>query len=246
MICKNCGSELTERTAFCTECGAPLDWEDNTPANASAPETPVYAAPAAPAYAQPYAAYPQQPAPSYAPVYAPQPEPEKPKGKGSRIALTVTVIFLALALIGGGIFGYLLYKQKTDEINALEAEKTALSDQLRQQSDDAGTLADDYNDLSAKYDALSGDHDTLKEQYDALSKDYTALSEDYDALAEGYDEIWPEYDFFTDFAVICSDQNKYYHTYECEDWDRSAFWIYNLDAAKGKDFTPCPNCHAGE
>ena len=252
MICKNCGSEITERTAFCTECGAPLIWEDEAPNNApAAPEAPVYAAPAAPAYTaqQPYApAYQQPAAPAYAaaPAYVPQPAPEKPKGKGGKIALIVTTVILALALVGAGVFGYILYNQKTDEINTLQAEKTALEEQLGQADADKGTLADDYNDLSAKYDAVCGERDTLSAQYDELSKDYTALSEDYDALSASYDEILPEYDFFTDFAVICSDQNKYYHTYECEDWDRSAFWIYNLDAAKGKEFTPCPKCHAGE
>ena len=277
MICKNCGKEVAEGSAFCTECGAPLARQEapvaapaapEAPVYAApaAPETPVYAAPAAPAvpeapvyaapaapaapvYAQPYAApvQPQQPAPAKQP--APKPVKEKKPGKGGKIALIVTVAGLALALIAGGVFGYLLYKEKTRDIKVLETENETLTEQLKDYqtlSDNYDALAEDYNDLSAKYDALNGTHDTLSKDHDKLSADYEELKTAYDALAEEEAAMQETYDFYTKFAVVCSDQNKYYHTYDCEDWDRSAFWIYNLEAAKGKEFTACPKCHPGE
>lgn len=246
MICKNCGKEVAEGSAFCTECGAPLARQEAPVAAPAVPETPVYAAPAAPeapVYAQPYAApvQPQQP--------APKPVKEKKPGKGGKIALIVTVAVLALALIAGGVFGYLLYKEKTRDIKVLETENETLTEQLKDYqtlSDNYDALAEDYNDLSAKYDALNGTHDTLSKDHDKLSADYEELKTAYDALAEEKAAMQETYDFYTKFAVVCSDQNKYYHTYDCEDWDRSAFWIYNLEAAKGKEFTPCPKCHPGE
>ncbi|MBQ3356297.1 MAG: zinc-ribbon domain-containing protein [Oscillospiraceae bacterium] len=266
MICKKCGYENKDSSSFCAECGAPLVREDEekvpeapavpeapvTPEATAAPEAPavpVYAAPAAPEaqpYAAPYAA-PAYQQPYAATAYAPppaQPVKEKKQGKGGKIALIVTTVILALALIGGGIFGYLLYQQKTDEINTLAEEKTALEDQLKEATDKSGTLADDYDALSGKYDTLSADYDALSGQYDELNKSYEELREYADGLYEEYSGIYEEYDFFHKYAVMCSDQNTYYHTYECEDWDRSAFWIYNIDAAKSKEFTPCPKCMA--
>ena len=332
MICKNCGHDNSETSAFCIECGTSLAIPGLTPEPAQpfvapapaeepqqeyqetmvilpqqddappAPEDPAqqpFAAPAypqpampealrqpfaAPAYPQPEApaypqpempAYPQPDAPAYpqpempaypqpdapeapapepfAPPVYPQPpvpvfdepEPEKERsGKAGKIVLIVAVAVLALALIGACVAGYLLYSQKTAEINALEADKTALSDQIKQAAGEKDAMTADYDALNEKYGALTSDYDALNKQYDSLANDYKTLDGKYDAAVKENDKMKPEYSFYTDHAVVCSDMNKYYHTYECEDWDRNAFWIFNTEFAKEvKEYTACPVCH---
>lgn len=262
MICKNCGYENNDTSAFCAECGAPLAREEkNAPetpneipaepvyAAPAAPEAPAFTAPAAPVYApqtplQTAPAYPQ-PAPVYA---APQaPKPEKKSGKGGRIALIVTVVVLALALIAAGVLCYLLYAdklEKEEEDGSLRTQLEEINGKYETLNGDYDTLSDDYNALSSKYDTLTGDYDELSGQYDELNASYEEMSEYANGLYEEYSGMYDEYWFFKDYAVICSDMNKYYHTYECEDWDHSAFWIYNVDNAKTKEFTACPKCMA--
>ena len=233
MKCKNCGKEITERKPFCTECGAPLVWEDEmkpteimneAPVQQSytAAAAPAYQAPAAPAYTAPapqqtYAppAYQAPTAPAYkapsAPVYAaPQPVREKKKGNGGKIALIIVTVVLALALIAAGVVAFLLYRENqelADTVSSLETENATLNQEVKKQSDD-----------------------------------YDSLMEEYDLLLDDYNDIWDEYSFYNWNAVVCSEDNQYYHTYDCTDWNRDSFWIFNSEYAKYKEYTPCPNC----
>ena len=324
MICKNCGHDNSETSAFCIECGTPLAIPGLTPEPAqpfaapapaeeapqkeyeetmvilpeqydapAAPEIPAqqpFAAPvypqpvpeapapepayfapeeavmttiapdpealqqpfAAPAYPQPDA--PEAPAPeSFAPPVYPQPrvpvfdepEPEKKQsGKAGKIILIVAVAVLALALIGACVAGYLLYSQKTAEINALEADKTALNDQIKQATGEKDALTSDYDALNEKYGALASDYDALNKKYDSLENSYKTLDGKYDTAVKENDKMRTEYSFYTEHAAVCSDMNKYYHTFECKDWDRNAFWIFNTEFAKEvKGYTACPVCH---
>lgn len=246
MFCTNCGKEITQRASFCTGCGAPLSWPDAPKSvipeemkQTPAPEMPVFETPAAapeenaaqsvpenkttelvpemPA-AQPI---PEMPAeipvaseipkpltPSYEePAWktpAPPAAPKKKKsGKGGKIALIIVTAVLALALIGAGIYCYLLYSQCSllaDEVTALQNENEAL--------------------ISEKSD----------------------LQDSYDMLADDYNYMFEEWDFYTTHGVFCSEDNNYYHSYDCPDWDRSNFWLFNSEYAKYKEYQPCPYC----
>lgn len=266
MVCKNCGYENNDTSAFCAECGAPLAREErNAPElpneiPAEAASQPVCAAPEAdPAATQPFTPVPAPEAPVYAaparqqPYAYPQPaapkapQPEKKKGKGGRIALIVTVVVLALALVAAGVLCYLLYADKQEreqEEGSLRTQLAEIDRKYETLNDDYYTLTDDYNALSSKYDTLTGDYDELSGQYDELSAAYEEMSDYANGLYEEYSGLYDEAIFYRQHAVVCSEMNKYYHTYECEDWDRDGFWIYNVEAAKGKDFTPCPKCMA--
>lgn len=65
MFCKNCGKQLQEGKAFCTECGAPVE----KPVEATKPQPP--AQPPAPVQPQPPAQPPATPAAAQAPIVPP-------------------------------------------------------------------------------------------------------------------------------------------------------------------------------
>lgn len=52
-----------------------------------------------------------------------------------------------------------------------------------------------------------------------------------------------ELDFYEEYAVCVNENSKKYHTYDCEDFDASSFWIYNTNAAENKGYYACPKCH---
>lgn len=75
MFCKNCGTQLSDGTKFCSACGAP---QDTAPVVQSV-----------------------QPTQPTAPVQNFQGTPEKPKSKGKKIGGIVMVVLGALAFLGG-------------------------------------------------------------------------------------------------------------------------------------------------
>ena len=51
-------------------------------------------------------------------------------------------------------------------------------------------------------------------------------------------------DFCDKYVVFVSDNGTgLYHRYGCSEFDSSSFWAYNIEAAKGNGYTPCPKCH---
>lgn len=49
-------------------------------------------------------------------------------------------------------------------------------------------------------------------------------------------------DFFSDFAVIATPEGNRYHTYDCYHWDGRDFYIFNVEYAVQKGYTPCLDC----
>ena len=240
MICKNCGKEFSEPKPFCTECGAPMIREDETNPTEilnevpvqqpyAEPAAPVYQAPAAPVYAapapqQPYAApaapvyqKPAAPAVPTAPAYkAPAAPayaaPQPVKEKGKGGKIALIITVIVLAL-------------------ALIAAGVFAFLLYRENQE----MADSVSSMEAENTELRGD-------LEKSAADYTELNDDYNALQEEYNKIFEEYDFYNWNAVVCSEDNQYYHTYDCTDWNRDYFWIFNSEYAKYKEYTPCPNC----
>lgn len=49
--------------------------------------------------------------------------------------------------------------------------------------------------------------------------------------------------FYKEYASLVNENTKKYHTYGCDDFDASSFWIYNINAAEQKGYYACPKCH---
>ena len=59
---------------------------------------------------------------------------------------------------------------------------------------------------------------------------------------EGYESISEEYEFFHNAAVIVTTTGSKYHRYDCHYVENSDIYIYNIENAKYKGYTPCSDC----
>lgn len=91
-----------------------------------------------------------------------------------------------------------------------------------------GEMGDEYKAEAEKYE----------EKYKTISEDYEELSESYKDLENLGGE------FFDKYAVILPDDgSNIFHRYGCSRMDsEKSFWIFNVDAAKGKGFSACTQC----
>lgn len=63
-----------------------------------------------------------------------------------------------------------------------------------------------------------------------------------DGRSEMYDEIGDEYEFFHDYAVIVTTTGSKYHHYGCYHIEGRRYYIYNIENAEAKGYTPCLDC----
>ena len=228
MFCTNCGKEITQRASFCTGCGAPLCWPEE-PKSAVAEEekkpeilNEAPAAPEAPVSPEepvvPEAPVtPEAPVMQEAPVYEePAPACEAPIYQSQPAAPKQKKSgkggMIALIVVAG--------------VLALCLIGTAIYCAL----------------LYRQCDNLADTVEELQEENADLYEQNDALHDELDALYDNYYAIYDEYDFFHEHAVFCSEDNNYYHSYDCPDWDREGFWIFNVEYAEYTEYTPCPYC----
>lgn len=69
---------------------------------------------------------------------------------------------------------------------------------------------------------------SLREQLDEANRDYYDLSE--------------EIEFWRDYAVITTTTGSKYHAYGCPHIEGREFYIYNIDNAIYKGYSPCLDC----
>ena len=43
-------------------------------------------------------------------------------------------------------------------------------------------------------------------------------------------------------VYVENDGTNYYHNYDCENFKKSSFWVYNRKLAENKGYTACPIC----
>ena len=84
------------------------------------------------------------------------------------------------------------------------------------------------NDLNSKCDTLKNERDFYEEGRDYNLKKLEAIE--------------PEYNFYHQYAVICTTEGKRYHHYGCGHLEGRNFYIYNIDNAIGQGYTPCLDC----
>ena len=74
----------------------------------------------------------------------------------------------------------------------------------------------------------------------------TYISQLQERLKESQFEVYDlekELDFYEDYAACVNENSKKYHTHNCEDFDTSSFWIYNINAAEDRGYYACSKCH---
>ena len=90
----------------------------------------------------------------------------------------------------------------------------------------------------------------LQSEINDLEEDISAnqitMAQLRDNISDLYVEKWKnssKLDFFDEYAALVNSGSSKYHTYDCDDFDISSFWIYNVAAAEDKGYYACPECH---
>lgn len=65
----------------------------------------------------------------------------------------------------------------------------------------------------------------------------------YDEGYAYYEAIKNEYNFFHKYAVTVTETGKRYHRYNCYHIKNRGFYIYNIENAEAKGYTPCLDCY---
>lgn len=114
---------------------------------------------------------------------------------------------------------------------------------------DAGYEAGTTAGYPAGYDA--GYNEAYKSAYDdgynaglnERANDLNALKLEHSVLSREYEAILPEYNFFHNGAVIVTaTAGEKYHHYDCGHISGRDIYIYNIELAKAKGYTPCADC----
>lgn len=165
--------------------------------------------------------------------------------------MLVSLIALGVVVVGAAVGGFLLWhgmnakleRERSDhalEQSQAEAQLSDLQDALDQSNENYDALYNDYYDLVQEYSLLQQQNENVSD----LQAQYDALSDAYDELSKNYNEFADMAEFYNGNACVASDDNDYYHTYACEDWDRQGFYIFNTAYAENElGLKPCPKCH---
>ena len=262
MFCTKCGNKIRDDAKFCTFCGAPVrrpipPVEPQTlgavpNAGETLPvEPPVSGVtpPVAPVLAEPVV--PEEPVLPEEPAFSDMPPiPEAAPRKRRNTGMLVSLIALGVVVVGAAVGGFLLWhgmnakleRERSDhalEQSQAEAQLSDLQDALDQSNENYDALYNDYYDLVQEYSLLQQQNENVSD----LQAQYDALSDAYDELSKNYNEFADMAEFYNSNACVASDNNDYYHTYACEDWDRQAFYIFNTAYAENElGLKPCPKC----
>lgn len=70
-----------------------------------------------------------------------------------------------------------------------------------------------------------------------LNMEISAYKRDIGAMSE-------EIAFYDEHVVFVEDDGtNFYHRYDCYGFQGNSYWAYNIEAASGKGYKPCPRCH---
>lgn len=174
----------------------------------------------------------------------PMEEPPMPKAKkGGKVLPIILAALLVLALAATGFFLW-KYLDAEDTIEELEGTRSNLTREVADLESELSSSNNELERVSSQYAELKNRNDILQQDYNLLYNEYSNVTDTYGSLYSEYENILEVYDFFMEFAVICSDDStNYYHTYFCNDINWNGFWIFNIDYAKSEGWEPCPNCH---
>lgn len=99
--------------------------------------------------------------------------------------------------------------------------------------------------LGTMYSNASGELEEVTIQLEEVNNRLKTLrSQDADEIMQS-DKFESVAKFFYDAAVFTNDSdNHHYHRYDCPQFDDSYYYIYNVENAEAKGYTPCSYCHS--
>ncbi len=84
---------------------------------------------------------------------------------------------------------------------------------------------------------------TLENKLQSTQESLDTYKESYKSLLAENNSTKKELYFWDNYAVIVTEAGSKYHRYGCYHLDDcKSFWIYNIEAAKSRGYTPCLDC----
>lgn len=110
---------------------------------------------------------------------------------------------------------------------------------------------EEVNKMETRNDRLNLSIADYESEIETLNSEITTLNDEIAGLetkVEDYERLSTKASWYDRYARIVvaeeGDLYKTYHTYDCDKWGDSSFWIQNIDWVKNdSQYTKCPYCN---
>ena len=122
-------------------------------------------------------------------------------------------------------------------VSQAEYDKTAAQKELETAKEQLQTLSDSVTDLTQQLEDANTELETAKSQQQSLQDANDSLTQENAAYADkiGF------YDTYVVFVMLGS-ENKYYHKYDCKNFDKLNNVAYSTKKAESNVYYPSPIC----
>lgn len=129
-------------------------------------------------------------------------------------------------------------------VNQSQYDKEAAERNLENAEEELKTLGQTISDLQKELKDTQSKLTVANNLADDLSENNDILTKERDSLKSSKKELEKELAFYETYIVFVlrEDENKYYHSRDCEDFSPSGFYAYNKKLAESNGYVPCPNC----
>ena len=164
---------------------------------------------------------------------------------------TTFIILACLFACFSVVFGFLTLL-KYEEVNKMETRNDRLNLSIADYESEIETLESEIEELETESKNIDNETiNTLNAEIETLNSEITTLNDEIAGLetkVEDYERLSTKASWYDRYARIVvaeeGDLYKTYHTYDCDKWGDSSFWIHNIDWVKNdSQYTKCPYCN---
>ena len=130
-----------------------------------------------------------------------------------------------------------------EKIASLEEEVHGSQSSLSQSQYDMDATLRELEELRGEKEQLEAEAETMLEEKSLLEEQLEALRGDLSTVRAEKDALSEKLAWIDAYVVyVENDGTNYYHNYDCENFKKSSFWVYNRKLAENKGYTACPIC----
>lgn len=97
-------------------------------------------------------------------------------------------------------------------------------------------------ELQEKIESLEYDNRILQTRIEAKARAYQEIKNELNIVKEEYSNTQWELNFWEENAVLVTESGGKYHRKDCQYVKDRTFWIYNVENAIYKGYSPCSVC----